>query len=149
MEYFDFIDSLFVQEKYNTVTDSEKKKFFFMLNRVLSSKFTNEVNSINNIIGINPNHVPYLVDNWQRYLISKFTRKPDFMWIGTSLGKADTNKLSKFDKTLILAYRTQNNIDSKQFQVMLELFPDELSLEISEYKKTTEAFSRKKPTSKK
>lgn len=142
---FEFIDSLFDQRAWDKVTDNDKKTYFFNLNRFLSHKYPQEVNNTNNIVGMNRNHVPYMCDYWQRFLITKFTSKPSWFFWKTNLVGDEKGLLDKFDKDFIIKYKKTYRVNDNQLAIMAKLFPEELEKELKMYKDSTEAKSRKKP----
>lgn len=145
MTLFEFIDSLFSQKDWERVTDKDKKAYFFNLNRFLSHNYPIEINNSSNINGINRNHIPYLCDYWQRFLITKFHSKPTwFFWKTTIVGE-EKGLLDKFDKNFINSYKKTYMVDNNQLLVMIKLFPEDLEKELKIYKDSVEAKSRKKP----
>lgn len=148
MTLFEFIDSLFDKKAYSEVTDRDKKTYYFNLNRFLSHKYPLEVNEVNNIIGISRDHVPYMVDYWQRFLITKFNRKPDFFFWKTSVEAVEKTFVDKFDKDVITGYLRSYRISKPMFEVMCNIFPKEVEMELKMYKDTLEAKSRKNPKKK-
>lgn len=148
MTLFEFIDALFDKKAYAHVTSKDKKTYFFNLNRFLSHKYPIEVNNVNNMVGMNRDHVPYLVDYWHNFLITKFTRKPDFFFWKTAVVGEDKNIIDKFDKELINNFKKFYQITSSQMSIMLKIFPDEIEKDIKMYKDTIESKSKKKPAKK-
>lgn len=148
MTLFEFIDALFDKKAYLNVTDKDKKAYFFNLNRFLSNKYPLEINSVNNVNGINRNHIPYIVDYWHNFLTTKFVRKPDFFFWKTSVVGEDKGVLDKFDKDIIKNFKKFYSIDDRQMAIMTNLFPEEIQRDIKLYKDTTESRSKKKPSKK-
>jgi hypothetical protein len=148
MTLFEFIDALFDKKAYLNVTDKDKKAYFFNLNRFLSNKYPLEINSVNNVNGINRNHIPYIVDYWHNFLTTKFVRKPDFFFWKTSVVGEDKGVLDKFDKDIIKNFKKFYSIDDRQMTIMTNLFPEEIQRDIKLYKDTTESRSKKKPSKK-
>lgn len=148
LSLFEFIDALFDKKAYLSVTEKDKKAYFFNLNRFLSNKYPLEINSVNNVNGLNRNHIPYLVDYWHNFLTSRYSRKPDFFFWKTTVVGEDKNMLDKFDKEIINKFKKFYRIDNGQMSVMLNIFPDELERDIKLYKDTIESKSKKKPTKK-
>lgn len=148
MTLFEFIDALFDRKAYLNVTDKDKKAYFFNLNRFLSNKYPMEINAINNVNGINRNHIPFIVDYWHNFLITKFVRKPDFFFWKTSVVGEDKTIIDKFDKELIAKFKKFYSIENSKMLVMLKLFPDELERDIKIFKDSVEFKSKKKPVKK-
>lgn len=148
MTLFEFTDVIFDRKAYQSVDNKTKRAFFFNLNRFLSHKYPIEINDTNNLVGINKDHVPYLVDYWHRFLISKFTRKPDFFFWKTSIEPLEKTFLDKFDKEVIVGYMKFYMVSKATLDVMCNIFPEEIELELKYYKDTMDAKSRKNPKKK-
>ena len=148
MDLIEFMNTIFVPDEYAKVPDKVKKAPFYGFNRFIANKYPIEVNMSNNLIGMNRDHIPKLVDWWQRFLYTRHRYKPDWFYWKTSLAKADKSITDKFTKEVLNGYKNLHKISSSQFSVMLEIFPEETVSEIEVYRKSLEFYTRKKPTKK-
>jgi len=145
MEFTQFMDAIWDKRTYSQVPDSAKKKHFFILTRFIGNKYPTEANNINNVVGVNRDHLPFLCDWWHRFLVQRHVRKPDWFYWKTNLAATDKTVLSKFKKEEITSWMRITQTNSKQLDQLMELCPKELITQIEVHRKSMGYFSRKKP----
>lgn len=132
IKLFDLIDAVWDDEKWSQITTSEKQSHFFMMNRILSIVFIQEAQMLNKA-QINYAQV---VDFWREVLKQRFQRKPSFMFTKTKkLEKKDSSVQKNFSKDVIVFYKTQNELDDRDFETLCTLFPKEMQAELKIYEK--------------
>lgn len=146
MELFDFLDALFDKNRWKTVSDTDKYKFFYMTNRFLSIRYPVEINNTQ-IIGLGGKNSARMMDFWHMIVTKHHKRPPN--WLRTKSGKKPVTKdvLKGIDKPLIAAYCNNTQIDSHKLVILCEMFPKELKADIKAYSKNFE--DRTKKTKKK
>lgn len=125
MELFDFIGTLFDQQKYATVPDSVKKKWFFMVQRFVSIKYPLEADHFNKN-GINQ---VVVMDFWASFLSRSYTRQPKWLFTKANSKKADiTDKtqvaIGKIKTTTVDYYLHVKKMDRRDFEFLKSIEPE-------------------------
>jgi len=135
MELFDIVKALFSRDEYKNVTDSEKKKHFFMIQRFMSIKYPLQAYTFGCSLEVNPVAV---VDLWHMMIMRGLpTRVPE--WIYTKANKSADKKAETVDKIftdkeLTLAYCRRNEIGITEFNMLIDFYPSELKNELTTLK---------------
>ena len=116
---FDFIKILFTKPKiYSTISNRNKKRHQFMINRFFAIKYPVNANLFN-INGINGTAV---IDSWSM-VASRFRSVPGWIYTKTKKAKKISNKKNEYipkDATISL-FMEKNEIGKREF-VELEKF---------------------------
>lgn len=122
---FDFIKIVFTKpSKYKTISNHNKKRHHFMMNRFFSIKFPANAHAFN-FNGINPVAV---IDSWAA-VASRFKGVPG--WIYTRTKKATsktTSAKSKYTEKDEVSrfYMQKNEIGVREFKELQKMFPKQL-----------------------
>jgi len=145
MDLLDFTDMLFKPAEYKKLPDSIKKKYFFSLNRFLSNQYPGEVNRVGNVEGIPKEHKIVLCDWWQKFLMKRHGRKPQFFYIPTAPPAKEKTPISKFKKEILNGYMKITNTSENELNELVRYYPKELVFEIETYRKSLDFSRRKNP----
>ncbi len=109
MELFDIVKKVFSSDQeWSKVSDLDKKRNFFMINRFMSIEFPQLANQFNRI---NIESTKAL-DTWQRILSRRYRKVPG--WVFTKTNKSDTKKKKDtswdIKEDTIKFYCNRNNI---------------------------------------
>ncbi len=131
MELFDFVDAIFSPTLWKSISDSDKKKHFFMTQRFLSMKMPKETQYFNQI-GVNP---VAAMNTWHLILCRQFKGKPQWIFDYNKVVKRNTEKKKKVDIShkAIIAYKQDYKLSTKDFDFLMEMFPDEVIPELQVY----------------
>lgn len=131
MELFPFIDALFSREAWREVTEVDKRKYCFLVMRVISVKYPHEANLFN-IPKVNQAKV---MDAWHAFLCSRHSVKPQWMFAPQSYkGEKKDNPLKDFPKKLINSFLKDNGLDRRDFDLLTEIEPGVVVSELKSYK---------------
>lgn len=131
MELFDFIDAIFSVPLWKEVTDSDKKKHFFMAQRFLSMKFPMQTQYFNQI---NTNPIAAM-NTWHIMMSRQFKSKPSWMYDYGKVNKKEVEKKKKLDISpkAIVMYKNNYMMSTKDYNFMMEMFPEEVIPELQVY----------------
>jgi len=133
-DLFDITKIIFENpEKWKEVTNGEKKKYFFPLQRRFAIQFPMQANALQHL-KINQLAV---IDFWQNFLKQCYKRTPGWMYTKgiKKAKKIKENKLNVSEK-LISIYAGKMNIDKKSVIDALEFFPKDMLVELTKFQKT-------------
>jgi hypothetical protein len=134
MELFE-IEKIIFQEhsRWKEVTNGDKKKNFFMLNRFFSINYPLQAQVLQHIRS-NP---VAIIDFWFDFLSKRYNKVP--FWIYTQGVKKSKKTKEKnpvhVSKELIYHYAQVYNIDVKSITDALNLFPEETIKELKQFEK--------------
>lgn len=131
MDLLPFIDAMFNKQQYAGISNSIKKKHFFMVQRFMSIKYPLEANRFN-IVGIN---YVVAVDFWHIVLSRAFNRKPGWIFTKSPKTKMVAHKIGKMPPKLIKFYLKGKKMDRRDFDMLVELYPDEFLVELKRTEK--------------
>lgn len=126
MQLFDYVKVLFGKDKdWDKVSNYDKSKNSFMINRFLGIKFPIQANLFNTL-KIDP---VGQAEAW-RMVASKFNRVPGFIY--TKVKKQEKEKSWSPDPKLVELYMKYNEIGRREFNEALKYNPTEIknSIEI-------------------
>lgn len=132
MELFDVIDCMFQNHSaWSEVTNYDKKKHYFMINRILSIKFPVQANTLQHL---RINQVA-VVDFWFYFISSQFNRKPSWLYTKTSK-KKDTKKTKKvITEDMIKTFSARFGYEVKTVKAAIEYLGEDIIKEIKEFDK--------------
>ena len=133
MELFKLIDVLFKDpKKYRELTNNDKKKNFFMINRRMGIAFPIQANGFNRI-GVNPAAV---IDMWQK-VASRNGKVPSWMYTKTTTQK----KTKKWEAPpeVVDEYLRINNIGKRELEDAMKLDPEGITKYLKIIDKTISA----------
>lgn len=126
MELFDLTKRLFDRgNSWNEVTNSDKSRHAFMVNRFMSIKFPMQANILNNR-NVDPR---VTVDIWKDAMSRLYTKPP--VWMYTKVAKKEKEK-KKSSKIAIDRFMKLNKLSRRDFDGIEELFSDDLNKELKE-----------------
>ena len=116
------------KNKYKNLSDDDKEKFFFILNRKIARRYPKHAQFFNTK-GIDKSSA---MDVWYNYFIKTNTTKiPDWYWFKLS-GKKEKSLLKKDEEEFFLEYYDLKRNDLK---FLMDFYPDELKVEIKKFRK--------------
>jgi hypothetical protein len=135
MDLFQFIDAIFKKKaEVLALSDYEKGKHAFMLNRLCSAQFPLQAAYLSQM-GVNSARI---VDYWINTLSKLYTSTPSFFYTKTSTKKLDEKKASSknwkptsSDIELFCQYSNMTRRDARSY---FEFFPDDMKKEIEKFK---------------
>lgn len=121
IQLFDYIKLIFSKDEksWNELSNTDKSRNFFMLNRFLSIQFPIQVAALSSI------RIDSVAtsDYWHRSLSSKFTKVPN--WIYAKTIKANKEKKIEFpSKEMINWYCEKNEISYAEYDQTVKFFGD-------------------------
>jgi len=124
---FDFIKIMFTDKTaYENVSNNDKRRHFFMLNRFWSIKYPETAQAFNHL-KINQANA---IDMWFR-LSAQFNRVPGWFYTRTKKSKSNiAKKKLQYSKEAKDMYLQMNNIDSKTLAELEKYYPAELEKEL-------------------
>jgi hypothetical protein len=134
MELFDIEKIIFQDHKrWKDVTNGDKKKNFFMLNRFFSINYPLQAQLLQHIKS-NPVAV---MDFWFDFLSKRYNKIPFWIYIkGVKKSKeVKEKKPTHLSKEIIYKYCQTYNLDTKTIQDGMLLFPEATIKEIKEFEK--------------
>lgn len=134
MELFDVIKVMFEKpDEWKDVSDIDKKRHFFMINRYMSINFPLQA-SVLQTTKINP---IYVVDFWQKFLSKQYKRTPSWIYTkGAKKGKEKKEKAQSVSDKLIKEYALKTQVDLKSVYDALIFFNEEMCDELKNYEKS-------------
>jgi hypothetical protein len=130
MDLFVLIKIMFQdQSKWKSVTEYDKSKNFFMINRFISIMYPVQANMVNRN-GINSSAI---IDMWYIMLTKRFKKIPGWIFTKTA-SKKEKNKQWIPNPEISEYYIKYNKIKEDDFNFMIKLYPEEMKkkLEILE-----------------
>lgn len=124
-ELIEVTNTLFRNKKnWINITDDDKEKYFFIINRLLSKKYPNEAQLLNhkNIDKISA------LDTWYYFMLDK----PYPNWFWSKSGKESKKDISESDYKLLLEKFKIKDID---LDFLIERYTDFIKEELSYFKK--------------
>jgi hypothetical protein len=122
MELFDIIKAFTRPEEWAKVTNTEKAKNFFMINRMMSIRFPMQANGFNHT-KIEPARA---VDWWKEMIASKYnsTDKPaSFVWTKTK--KKEKEKIKPIPEEILTFICEKHEISMREIEDLKQFFPQE------------------------
>ncbi len=129
MDLFDFLPTLFNKTGWEEISDSIKKKHCFMVQRILSMKYPMQTQHFNRL---NTNPVA-VMDTWHMIMSRQFSRPPDWTFQYSKIVIKTDKKAAKRSAEAIAMYKRNNELCDEDYEMLVELFPDEVSGEIKIY----------------
>lgn len=135
MELFDLTKTLFENpQQWNDVSNSDKKKHFFISNRMFSIGHPLQAHLLQHI-KVNP---AIIMDIWQRLMTNKFGYKKTPGWMftkGVVKNKLEKEKKTSLSEELIKEYCRVYKVDYKSIKDSLMFFHEKTVNEIKEFEK--------------
>jgi hypothetical protein len=146
---FDIINLMFTNYvEFNKLSDIILEKNFFIINRVFSIKYPEQAAYFNKL-NIN---MAKVIKAWALFLTSKegYGKVPYFVYTKGAKKSEQKTKSSenKLDKNLIKEYCKRYHISLKDFNVLKQLFSDELITDVKRYEKLISIKEQEKNISK-
>jgi hypothetical protein len=122
-------DFIFKQkDKYKDLSDEDKEKFFFIMNRKFARRYPKHAHFFNNK-NIDKSSA---LDIWYNFFIKqKTTDIPGWYWFKLS-GKKEKSVIKKEDIEFLVDYY---DIKKEDIEFLVKYFPDELSNEVKKFNK--------------
>jgi len=113
---YEIIKSFYTKD-WDNVSDADKARNFFMINRICSINFPLQSQMFNNI-KIRPEKV---VDFWKS-LMTKLYKSPP-KWIWTKTIKSEKEKDKNYKEEVINFIKEKNKISDREIKEMIHFFP--------------------------
>ena len=133
MELFEITKRIFENpQSWEEVSNYDKKKYFFIVNRMFSIGHPLEVQALQHI-----KTSPVVVMNvWQRFMTKKYNKTPGWMFTkGVVKNKLEKEVKINLSEEIIRDYCRVYRIDYKSIKDSLKFFPEKTIAEIKEYEK--------------
>lgn len=115
---FDIIKS-FYSTNWDKISNQDKARNFFMINRICSIAYPLQADSLNHI-KINPEKA---IDFWKVFLTHKYKSYPSWIW--TTTIKKDKEKFkNKYKEEVLDFIKEKNEISNREIRELIEFFPD-------------------------
>ena len=131
MELFELTKIIFETKNWKDVTKYDKKKYFFIINRMFSCNFPMQAHVLQHK-DINPESV---MDFFFFFLSSKYDKTPFWMYVkGTKKQKEAKEKLTIKTET-IKEYCKFFNVERKTIMDAIDIFGDKMLNELKTFEK--------------
>ena len=132
-ELFELTDILFSKpQEYHKVTQGDKKKHFFMINRRMSINFPLQAQLLQHI-RINDAAV---IDFWQAFLSKQYSKTPGWMFVkGVKKSNEEKEKTVNIKESALKEYASYFGYDLKSVKEAAIIFPEEFKKEINNFEK--------------
>ena len=131
IKLFDLIDSMWDDQKWWNISESDKKSHYFMIQRFMSIMYINESSHMN----LQQINYARVVDFWREVMRRNYKSKPQFLFTKTKkLDKVKEKKIG-VDQPVIDYYMKHNELDQRDFDILFILFPDALNDELKVYER--------------
>jgi len=133
MELFEFTKTIFENPQgWNEVTNGDKKKHFFITNRMFSIGHPLQAHLLQHIKA-NPVNI---MDIWQVFMKKKYQKTPGWMFTkGVAKNKLEKEKKTSLSEDLIKEYCRIFRLDYKSVKDSLVFFHEKTVNEIKEFEK--------------
>jgi len=133
MELFELSKVLFENPgEWDKISNYEKKKHYFMMNRFMSISFPLQAHVLSHI-RINPVEV---LNFWQRFIRTKYKKVPFWMYTkGAKKSREAKEKKINISNSLIEEYSKAYEIDLKSIRSSLKIFPKQTQKELKMFEK--------------
>lgn len=135
MDFREVLSAIFSKTDWKKVTETEKYSYFFVLNRMLSIRHPQEINSCQ-IIGLGKQNSARMLDCWNVILSHKYTRIP--AWVYTKSGtKGKTADVTKdISKDTVAYFVDMYELGTQDFSFLCSSSPAETRKELLKLEKS-------------
>ena len=135
MELFDLNKQIFNKSNWDSVSNADKRKHFFMINRFMSIGNPLQAQVLQHI-KINTAAV---IDFWHSYMSVKYNGSvPGWIFTkGVKKSEEDKKKKTNIDKNVVREYCKFYKIDPKSAEDAILLFPDKFVEDLKAFEKLT------------
>lgn len=131
IKLFDLIYSMWDDEKWASVSESDKRTHFFMIQRFMSIMYISETSHMN----LQQINYARVVDFWREVMKKRYKSKPQFLFTKTKKLEKEKEKKIAVDKPVIDYYMKHNELDARDFDMLFKMFPDALNEELKTYER--------------
>jgi hypothetical protein len=118
---FDIIKS-FYSKSWDKISDRDKARNLFMVNRICSIAYPLQANSFNNI-KINPEKV---VDFWKIFITHKHKNNPSWVWTKTSKKEKEKEK-KEYKEEVINFIKDKYSLSNREIEELKIFFPSKFN----------------------
>jgi hypothetical protein len=118
---FDIIKS-FHSKNWDKISDRDKARNLFMINRTCSIAYPLQANSFNNI-KINPEKV---VDFWKIFVTHKHKNTPSWIWTKT-LKKEKAKEKKEYKEEILIFIKEKYEISNREIEDLKRFFPEKFN----------------------
>ena len=108
----------FHTKDWEKISDRDKARNFFMVNRICSIAYPIQANSFNHL-KIQPEKV---VDFWKVFISHHNRKSPQWVWTKTIKGEKPKEE-NKYKEEIIDFIKTKHQISDREINEMIEFFP--------------------------
>lgn len=119
---FDIIKS-FHSKNWDKISDRDKSRNLFMINRICSIAYPIQANSFNNI-KINPEKV---VDFWKIFITHKHKNTPSWIWTKTKK-RENEEKKKEYKEDVISFIKDKYQISNREIEDLKNFFPQKFNI---------------------
>ena len=131
MELFEITKTIFETKKWDEVTVYDKKKYFFIINRMLSCYYPMQANVLQHK-NINPIAV---MDFWYDFLSPKYNQTPYWMYIKGTKKQKEVKERKTISKETIKKYCDFFKVEIKVINEAIDIFGDKMINELKTFEK--------------
>lgn len=132
MELFDTIAVMFeAPQRWGEVTNYDKKKHYFMINRIMSIQYPVHANMVQNL---KTNQIA-VVDFWFRFVSKQFKRKPQWLFTSAKKKTSTAKKKDSVTDEMIKNFADRLGYEIKDVRKAIEYFGDGILVEVKEIDK--------------
>lgn len=115
--FYEIIKS-FYNNEWDEITNKDKIKNFFIINRIFSIAYPLQANLFNHI-KIEQSEV---VDFWKIFISKKHKKLPNFIWTKTIKNQKDKNK-NKYKEEVLNFIKEKYQISNREINDLIDFFP--------------------------
>ena len=131
IKLFDLIDSMWDDEKWEKISESDKRTHYFMIQRFMSIMYIDETSRMN----LQQINYARVVDFWREVMKRRYKSKPQFLFTKTKKLEKEKEKKIAVDEQVIDFYMKHNELDRRDFDMLFKMFPDALNDELKIYER--------------
>lgn len=116
---FEIIKSFHTKD-WDKISDRDKSRNFFMINRICSISYPLQANSFNHL-KIQPEKV---VDFWKIFVSHHNKKTPQWVWTKT-IKKDKEKEETKYKEEILDFIKSRNEISDREIKELIDFFPSE------------------------
>jgi hypothetical protein len=130
--YFEVINNLFNEKYWKNLTNNDKSRAYFILNRFMSINFPMQ-SALLSQIGIKTD---VITEFWKRILNKQYSKMPNWFYVKTSVKNKNKTKtkqksIKDFPNEILQSWMTLNKCGITELSEINRLFPEELYKELN------------------
>ena len=129
---FDFINLIFIPYEYNKLSNYQKAKHGFMVNRFMSIQYPMQAA----MLSVNKINTAEVIDFWAKTLRKSYNKTPYWMYIKTKKAREEKKKTMFVPEDITIKnYCKMYNCSTKEIKEAKQFWPDEMEQELKKLEK--------------